>query len=198
MTILHLRHIPGSRSVRILWLLEEVGCDYRLEIMKEDRSLYDVLCPVARVPALRDGEVTMHETGAMTEWICETRSPHLGRSPDSAGRAGWLDWLHFGETLLTHVIAARFRNPVPSPTASSSDEMIRLEHGFDLLEDWLGESNWLLSDFSGVDCHVGYSLWIASQVMELDPYPVLQAFLTRCSTRKAFQRASLLTGGTWK
>lgn len=189
MNILHLRHIPGSRSVRILWLLEEADCDYRLEIVNEAHSLYDTLCPVARVPALSDGEATMHETGAMTEWICETRAPHLGRSLNSAGRAGWLDWLHFGETLLTQIIAARLRDVETVP-----DEAERLEHSLRLLEDWLGDAEWLLSDFSGVDCHVGYSLWIASQVMSLDPYPVLQAYLTRCSTREAFQRASLPAG----
>src|SRR5690625_4090670 len=108
MAALRLRHIPGSRSTRILWLLEDAGCDYQLEIVREGGSLHDVLCPVLRVPALRGDEVVMHETGAMTEWICETRSPHLGRAADSPGRAGWPGGLRVGATLCTRGVAAPF------------------------------------------------------------------------------------------
>lgn len=188
MAELELRHIPWSRSLRILWLLEEIGCDYDLEIVKEGDSLHDALCPVARVPALRDGDITMHETGAMTEWLCETRAPHLGRAPGSAGRPGWLDWLHFGETLVLYVVAVQIKGG----NNSDSDEMQRLEHGLGLLGDWIEDSEWLLSDFSGVDCHVGYSLWVTSHVVGLDRHPVLQAYLSRCAARDAFRRAQSL------
>ena len=74
MTDLTLWHAPLSRSTRILWLLEEIGCSYRLETLTSTRSLDAALHPV-RAPALRDGDMTMHETGAMTEWLCETRAP---------------------------------------------------------------------------------------------------------------------------
>ncbi len=57
MTGLKLRHIPGSRSMRILWLLEEIGSDYELEVIEKGTSLIDALSPVAHVPALRDGRV---------------------------------------------------------------------------------------------------------------------------------------------
>jgi glutathione S-transferase len=177
MTDLTLWHVPGSRSTRILWLLEEIGCAYQLETLALPRTLDAALHP-PRAPALRDGTVTMHETGAMTEWLCETRATHLWRSPGAAGRIGWLDWLHFAETLLQHV-ARRAE-------AASAE---RLSGALDLLEDWLDGSEWLLSEFSGADCQVGYSIWMAAQVRPMDSHPALRGYLACCMARPGFRAA---------
>ncbi|WP_209428126.1 glutathione S-transferase family protein [Pararhodobacter sp. SW119] len=174
---LTLRHVPRSRSTRIHWLLEEISCPYRLESMASSGTVDEMLHP-PHVPALRDGEHTMHETGAMTEWLCETRAPHLWRAPGAAGRVGWLDWLHFAETLLQHV--ARRDEPAA---------MVRLLSALDLLEQSLRGSDWLLSDFSGVDCQVGYSVSVAAQVQSLKDHPALTTYLSRCAARPAYQAA---------
>jgi glutathione S-transferase len=177
MTVLTLWHVPLSRSTRILWLLEEIGCAYRLETLPASHSLDTALLP-ARPPALRDGEVMMHETGAMAEWLCETRAAHLWREPGAPGRAGWLDWLHFAETMVDHV-ARREEAGAPE----------RLTDALHLLSSWIGDSDWLLSKFSGADCQIGYSVWVASQVMPLDDHPAMAAYLRRCAARPAFQMA---------
>jgi glutathione S-transferase len=177
MTDLTLWHAPFSRSTRILWLLEEIGCSYHLETLASPRTLDAALHP-ARPPALRDGEVTMHETGAMTEWLCETRAVHLWRAPGASGRVGWLDWLHFAETMVQHV-ARR------AETGATE----RLSAALGLLGEWLDGSEWLLSEFSGADCQLGYSVWIAAQVTPMDDHPALSAYLARCMARPAFQAA---------
>jgi len=120
----------------------------------------------------------MHETGAMAEWLCETRAPHLWRAPGAAGRVGWLDWLHYAETLLQPV-AAR----------SEVGAMDRLSAALMLLENCLTDSEWLLSEFSGADCQVGWSLWLAARVCPLNDHPALKAYLERCRERPAFQAA---------
>jgi glutathione S-transferase len=177
MTDLTLWHAPSSRSTRILWLLEEIGCSYRLEALPSSRTLNEALHPT-RPPALRDGEVTMHETGAMAEWLCETRAVHLWRAPGAPGRAGWLDWLHFAETMVQHV-ARR------AETGATE----RLSAALGLLGEWLDGSEWLLSEFSGADCQIGYSVWIAAQVTPMDDHPALSAYLARCMARPAYQVA---------
>ena len=177
MTDLTLWHAPLSRSTRILWLLEEIGCAYRLEALPSSRTLDTALHP-ARAPTLRDGEEMMHETGAMAEWLCETRAGHLWREPGAPGRAGWLDWLHFSETMVQHV-ARREEAGAPE----------RLTAALRLLDAWIGGSEWLLSEFSGADCQIGYSVWVSSQVKSLDDHPTLAAYLGRCAARPAFQAA---------
>jgi len=172
-----LRHVPLSRSTRTVWLLEEIGSPYQLETLAVPRTLDEALHPECP-PALRDGSGRMHETGAMTEWLCETRAPHLWRAPGASGRIGWLDWLHFSETLLHHVT----RRAEPEAHA-------RLLAALALLAEWLGDSEWLLSEFSGADCQLGYSVWIAGQVTALDSHLALAAYLARCQSRPAFQTA---------
>jgi hypothetical protein len=53
----------------------------------------------------------------------------------------------------------------------------------------LDGSEWLLSEFSGADCQIGYSVWIAAQVTPMDDHPALSAYLARCMARPAFQAA---------
>lgn len=175
MSFLTLVHVPFSRSTRILWLLEEIGCPYRLKVASRPRTLLAALHPPC-TPSLHNGEFMMHETGAMAEWICETRAPHFWRAPGEAGRPGWLDWLHFGETLLRPVAAL-----------AQPGSVDHLHAARDLLEKWLGRSDWLLSEFSGVDCQIGWSIWLAARVCPLDDWPNVQAYLTRCRARPAFQ-----------
>ncbi|WP_128255652.1 glutathione S-transferase family protein [Falsirhodobacter deserti] len=187
---LTLWHVPQSRSLRVLWLLEEIGCPYTL-VALDHRGLHDALHP-DRVPALRDGKTTIHETGAMTEWLCETRAPHLWRAPGDAGRMAWLDWLHFGETLGQHV-AALDQSRASQALSVERLEADRLTQTLALLEDWLHQSDWLLSEFSGVDCQVGYSVWAAAHLLGLEGRPALAAYRDRCTARPAFRRA-LATG----
>lgn len=146
-----LDHARGSPSTRVLWLLLEMG------------ERFD-LAP-ARTYALRAGKVRMHETGAMTEWLCDTRARHLWRAPGHEGRVGWLDWLHFADTLLV-------RNGDPGT--------------LDILETGLGRSDWLLGEFSGADCQIGHTLWTVARD---SGRPVLDAYLARCRARPAFRAA---------
>lgn len=204
MTDLTLWHVPLSRSMRILWLLEEIGCTYDLVVMDMmDGSMrqppYAAIHPAGRVPALRDGDCTIHESGAMTEWLCETRAPHLGRAPGSPGRLAWLDWLHYGETLNQHIanltqshIFLR-KDWQRSPTVMRL-ETARLSRALHLLEGNLENSDWLMAEFSGVDCQVGYSVWIASRFVSFADRPALAAYRDRCAARPAFQRALPVAG----
>ncbi len=196
---LTLWHVPLSRSMRILWLLEEIGCDYELRLIdltdgSTRRAPYDAIHPVGRVPALRDGDTTIHESGAMTEWLCETRAPDLWRAPGAEGRLGWLDWLHFGETLGQHLANLTQQHVFLRDQAQRSPVLMRLEaarlsRALGLVERRVESADWLLSAFSGVDCQVGYSVWLAARFVSFADRPALAAYAARCAARPAFQRA---------
>jgi glutathione S-transferase len=199
MAELVLWHVPLSRSMRALWLLHEIGCDFRLNTLDFfDGSMrqppYAGIHPAGRVPALQDGEVTLHESGAITEWLCETRAPHLTRAPGMADRAGWLDWLHFGETLGQHLANLTQHHIVlreewqRSPTVMKL-EAARLSRALTLVEQRLSGRDWLLGTFSGVDCQIGYAVWMAARFVRFDDRPALAAYAARCAARPAFQAA---------
>jgi glutathione S-transferase len=105
-----LYHVPQSRSMRVLWLLNELDVEHRLVEMPFDGSLgteeFLTRSPAGRVPALEIEGERMFESGAMVEYLCE-RFPErgLGRMPGEPDRMAWLVWLHFAETISQHVAA---------------------------------------------------------------------------------------------
>lgn len=197
MTEITLWHVPLSRSMRVMWLLEEIGCDYELRLLDFfDGSMraapYDRIHPTGRVPALQIGGLTLHESGAMIEYLCETRAPHLIALPGQPGRGAWLDWLHYAETLGQHLANLTQHHVVlredwqRSPTVMKL-EAARLSRALRLVEDWL-KDDWLMGEFSGVDCAVGYSVWLAGRFLRLDERPRLARYAARCAARPAFAR----------
>ncbi|PZO64411.1 MAG: glutathione S-transferase [Paracoccus denitrificans] len=191
-------HVPLSRSMRVLWLLEEIGCPYELrELSFFDGSMrkppYDTVHPAGRSPAMQVGDITFHESGAMVEWLCETRASDLWRAPGQAGRIAWLDWLHFAETLGQHLANLTQHHIFlreewqRSPTVMRL-EAARLSRALRLVEAAVSDHDWLMKDgFSGVDCAVGYSVWTAQRFVSFDDRPALAAYAERCAARPAFQ-----------
>lgn len=163
-------HAPRSRSTRVLWLLAEIGCPYQLRLLPPPPSL---AADPPEPPALEDDGTRMHETGAMIEWLCETRGHDLWRPPGGAGRIGWLDWLHFGETLLHRL----------------HRQDAGLNAAIDLLERHLEGHEWLLGRFSGADCQLAWSLWVIRQMGRAEGRPAIAAYLKRCTNRPACREA---------
>ena len=67
-------HARKSRSVRALWLLNELELPYDVEIYPlGDKSMrtpeYLNIHPVGRVPALEDNGLTIFESGAITQYV---------------------------------------------------------------------------------------------------------------------------------
>ena len=190
-------HVPLSRSMRVLWLLNEIGCDYELrELSFFDGSMrqppYSDVHPAGRVPALEIDGITLHESGACIEYLCESRAPALWRAPGEAGRPGWLDWLHFAETLGQHIANLTQHHIVLREAHMRSPTVMRLEaarlsRALSLVERVVERQDWLMkSGFSGVDCAIGWSVLVAARFVRFDDRPALAAYLDRCAARPAF------------
>lgn len=201
---IRLHHCAQARSFRILWLLEEMGLTF--EVVPHsffDKSLrapeYLRLSPAGRVPALEiDGKV-MFESGAIAEYLCETRG-QLGRLPGDPERAGWLEWLHFSETAGQHLAALTQQHVVlredwmRSPTVMQL-EAKRLEKVLGAVEAALeGRDHLLASGFSAVDVTMGYSALIGRRFVRLEALPRVAAWLARLEARPAYQRAAARDG----
>lgn len=200
MSQMTLWHVPMSRSMRVLWLLEEIGCAYQLrELSFFDKSMrqppYRDIHPAGRVPALEIDGTVIRESGACIEYLCETRGPEFWCAPGRKGRADWLNWLHFSETLGQHLANLTQHHIVLREAHMRSATVMRLEAArlsrtLGLVETALQHRDWLIPEgFSGVDCAVGYSVAIAARFVHLEERPILQAYLQRCGARPAFERA---------
>ena len=72
--MIRLHHAARTRSVRVRWLLEELGlpyelrtCDYRPPALPFAQDT-----PTGKFPVLEDGDVVMMESGAIVEYLLET------------------------------------------------------------------------------------------------------------------------------
>ncbi|MEM1065534.1 MAG: glutathione S-transferase family protein [Pseudomonadota bacterium] len=202
--MIRLHHCHQTRSMRTLWLLNELDVDFEIVVHPFDKSLrspdYLTLHPVGRVPALElDGEV-LWETGAITEVLCE-RFPRagLGRSAGDPDRADWLIWVHFAETISQHTAAltqqhiALYDDAMRSPTVMKL-EAKRLEKCLDAIEARLSRPieapDYLLtSGFSAADISAGQAVYMARHFVKTEAHPALTAWYARLETRPGFRAA---------
>jgi glutathione S-transferase len=90
-------HLSNSRSLRVLWLLEELGVDYELKRYQRDPQTrlappaLRAVHPLGRSPIVVDGDLTLPESGA----ILECARARCGLTAASHPRlAAWLDRVH--------------------------------------------------------------------------------------------------------
>ena len=197
MLVLH--HCHESRSMRSLWLLNELGLDFDLRVYPFGPELrtpeYLAKHPLGRVPCLEHDGRILFETGAITEYLCETcaqEAAHLFRAPGDPERAEWLQWLHFAETVAVHGASLTqqhvvlFEDSMRSPVIMKLERR-RLEKALEVLDNHLAGREYLLkTGFSAVDTNVGYSVHIARFFTPLEAFPNLLAYYERLASRPAF------------
>jgi glutathione S-transferase len=196
-----LHHCHEARSMRSLWLLHEIGIDFELKVHEFGPALRDqdylAVHPLGRVPTLVDGDSVLFETGAITEYLCETFAAEtpLYRPPGHGERAEWLQWLHYAETVGVHGATLTQQHIVIREDKDRSQllmklERRRLEKALEVLDDHLADREYLMaSGFSAVDTNVGYSVHIAKFFTPLEAFPDLSAYYGRLVTRPAFKKS---------
>ena len=69
--MIKLFHAKGSRSVRIIWLFEELGLDYELTPLDRGKPnpYFVESSPFAKIPAIKDGDLLLSESVAIVQYI---------------------------------------------------------------------------------------------------------------------------------
>jgi glutathione S-transferase len=197
--MLTLHHAPRSRSSRIVWLLEELGADYRLVVTDISRmdgpGAPDPANPHPdkKVPALVHDGVLITESVAIVQYLADLY-PKAGLAPaiGDPDRGPYLTWLAYYAGVIEPIINLEFAGLADNPamqrtftTRAAVDARIlgALEKGPYLL----GER------FSGADIVIA-SIGQFMRTM-LPAGPVVDAYLQRCGERPALARAMAKGGG---
>jgi len=215
-------HLENSRSQRILWLLEELRLDYRIEHYRRDPKTMlapaelRAIHPLGKSPLLTDEGLVLAESGAIIEYLGDTyASGTLMPAHGTGARRRCTYWLHYAEgsamppLLLKLVFQRVARAPAPffvRPVARAIagkvqrafvDPQIALH--LDYLEGELSENAWFGgADFSVADIAMSFPLEAAAARGGLDASrPRLWAFLERIHARPAYRRA-LERGGSYR
>ena len=188
---------PKSRSVRIVWLLEEIGEPYERVLVDIRSGLqtdpeFLALNPMGKVPVLVDGQAVVSESGAIATYLGD-RFAHAGLAPaaDEPERGQYLKWLFFSGSCFEGAVAEKFGNlqlPYVSAGWGSYERVV------DVLEQAVRPGPWLLGErFSAADVIVGSDLHFGiDQFKMIEPRPAFSAYLDRCRARPAWQRAQAI------
>lgn len=189
---------PRTRSVRILWLLEELGLPYeleRVEFLPPARRFFAQDTPTGKLPTIVDGDVVMCESGAIVEYVLERYGEgRLAPPVGSPERGAFLQWMHFAESTafppLGIVVWLSLYRQDPDPDLLA-DARERAALGLDHLERELAGRSYLVGDeFTAADVMTGFTLGAARLLGVLDErHPNLGAYLSRLEARPAFQKA---------
>jgi glutathione S-transferase len=200
--MIKLYHASMTRSVRIVWLLEELGVPYelvKLDFLGGDlqRPEYLARNPLGKVPTLEDGDVRIFESGAITEYLCEKYDKgRLAPPPGSPRRAEYLQWLHWAEATAMPPVGDFFQNSMIKPEEKRIPQVVpealeKIGVWLAALEKHLAGKKYLLGDeFSAADIMLAYTVNGARFSGQLDArFPNVQAWVERLAERPAAQKA---------
>ena len=194
-------HVPGTRGIRPIWVCEELGLDYQVhqvDFSPEYRASaeWHALNPVGKVPVLKDGDLTLFESGAMVQYLLDRYGAgRLQPKPGTARHAEYLQWSWFAEATFARPLGEIVNHRRALPGALQSAEAIaemqsRAWLCVAALNDALAERTWLLGDdFSGADIMMGYTLMLVGRLAPGDLPEAVAGYWGRLDQRPGFVAA---------
>lgn len=199
--MLTLYHSRNTRSLRVLWTLEELGIKADVKSMPfPPRKLqpdYLSINPTGALPVLIDGDLVLSESLAICEYLASKHGSSLVVAMDEPERAPFLQWLWYGESTLMTPLSRmavigrvqRKSEDIDALLADARDSaLVRLA----ALEHYLDGRAFLVAGrLTLADISVGYALHLVG-LFGGDSLigPRISAYRAGLLARPAFQRAA--------
>lgn len=201
--MIRLHHLNQSRSLRILWLLEELGEPY--DIVSHQRDATSNLAPeslkavhpLGKSPVIEmDGEL-YSESGAITELLIERFAPErLRPSVDSRAYGHYLQWINFAESsLMLPLLLELFTKKAGMADNAFLNGYIGTEKHrlLSYLNDEVKNKSFIVGNkLSGADFMLSFDLIILAKRKELDNYPNIAQYALQLADLDSYQRAMRL------
>ncbi|MDO8777942.1 MAG: glutathione S-transferase family protein [Burkholderiaceae bacterium] len=147
-------HAPGSFSSRVLWLLEELGADYHIELVRypqPDGSNADPRNPHPHgyTPALMHDGNLVTETGAIALYLTDLfPQAEVGVPVGHPLRARYLTWLFYQVGLTEPLVYMKGKKLLAQDLAMSKLDTAMMQH----IEETLAQGPFMLGErFTAVD-----------------------------------------------
>ncbi|SRR6266404_1762606 len=209
-TLITIYHLETSRSERIVWLMEELDLDYKLQVFPREPTgaapppLKEIHA-LGKAPAIRDGDTLLAESGAIVDYVVHRYARgRLALRPDDPAYARYVYWLHFAEgslmsLLLIVLVLSRVREAGASPVSARMRE--RMNQMLSFVDKELGSGPWFAgAEFTAADIMMVFPFTTLRNFLDysLESYANITAYLERIQTRPAYRKAMSLAGPTTK
>ncbi|MEM9489617.1 MAG: glutathione S-transferase [Myxococcota bacterium] len=197
-----LHHLNQSRSKRIIWLLEELGVDYRIQAYQRDATTslapdsLKAIHPLGKSPVIDDDGVVVAESGAIVEYLIgKYDNGRLSPARGSAEHTEYLQWLHFAESsailpLLLQLFLKRDGCETNMLTDYANNEATKILVFFN---DAIADKSYLVGGtLSGADIMMSFIVDIVELAQMLDKFPNLSAYRDQLRSHPGCQKAEEL------
>lgn len=208
-----LHYLEDSRAHRILWLLEELGLDYEIELYRRGSDMrapaaLKQIHPLGKSPVLEDDGRIIAESGAITEYLVDRYGAGTGLRPEPGSDAAlrYSYWMHYAEgsamplllqkllfTILPGRMPALLR-PVARMICNGALAKLvdpQLKDHLAFWESELASDGWFAGgEFTAADIMMSFPVEAgAERALNGPPPPAIAAFLTAIRARPAYVRA---------
>lgn len=199
--MLKVHFVAGTRAGRVVWLLEELGLDYEVNIMPftkeglkspEHRARH----ALGRVPVLEDGDISIFESGAIIDYVLERhKNGGLKPSSDAPEFPFYLQWYHYCEGMVMPPMNQIVVQTILLPPDRRDETVLNqaknlLTKSLAPVNENLADKDYLIGDFSGADIMLGHSCFMANRLGCVNDEMInIKDYVARIADRSAFQKA---------
>ncbi|WP_448585775.1 glutathione S-transferase family protein [Thermaurantiacus sp.] len=195
-------HATDARSFRPLWMLEEMGLAYELELVpfppRYRKPGWLDVNPLGTIPYFTDGAVAMTESTGICHYLGVRYGPTpLMVEPHEPDYGAFLNFLYQSDATLTfpQTLVLRYRLFEPEERRQpqvASDYAKWFVARTVWVDRWLGDGRDVLvgGRFTAADIAVGYAFLLAEFLGLLgEVSPTIRAWWDRLKAREGFRRA---------
>ncbi|CAM9306811.1 glutathione S-transferase family protein [Acinetobacter bereziniae] len=209
-----LHHLDQSRSLRIIWALEELGLEYEIKHYKRLPTFaappeLKAVHPLGKSPVLTDGDLTIAESAVILDYLqttYDTQNQFKPQKPQDLMQYNY--WMHYAEgSLMPYLVMTLVMTNMPKhvpflirPIAKKISEGVRggfinprLKEHSAFLEDYFSQHDYAAGEFSFADIQMSFPV-MAMQQRTQNKLPQIAAYAERIQQRPAYQRAKAKSG----
>jgi glutathione S-transferase len=196
---LTLYHAAPSRSAITLWMLEEIGAPYDIELLKlnENEQLkpaYLAINPMGKVPALKVGDgaasVIVTEVAAICAYLADEFPERKLNVPVGDPRRGaYLRWLFMSPSVIEPAVNDKLF-PRKEPPRAGAIGWRELDTVLDIVAKTVAPGPYILGEqFTAADVVVGSLLSWGTMFGFIPKRPEFEPYIARLNARPAANRA---------
>ncbi len=186
---------PQTRSQRAIWMLEEAGVDYEMELVdirapdRKDTKEFLAASPMGKVPALVDGDIHMSESAAICMYVADKYAPGvLSPTVDDPQRGKFLYWVLYTPSVVEPAMSEKYNEVKEDRVRSGWGDFGLM---ITTLDDALEGKEWILGDrFTAADVMLGSSAVFMRMFGMLPENRNIDAYADRCMARPAHKVAT--------
>ena len=201
-----IHHLTRSRSERIVWLMEELGLQYRLEVFRREANgaapspMRDIHA-IGKAPIISDGATVLAESGAIVEYVVHRHGGgRLAPAPASPDYPRYLYWLHFAEGSLMSlmlIVLVVSRIPEANESPVKARMLARMKSLLAFVDGELaGREYFAGGEFTAADVMMVFPFTTMRRFLDYDlaPYANIASYLRRIEARPAYRKAMSVAG----